>query len=92
MYFFVERHGSGSTHGNTIYDCSEEKPSQSDNLWVVVWNPLFGFLSCLGFDYLKSPGAVAWGWNIGGPALPPAHNYSSVAAARAEACPRSPAA
>ena len=37
----VERHGSGTTHGCTVYLRSEERPSHSDKLWVVAWNPLF---------------------------------------------------
>ena len=38
---FVERQGSGTTHGCTVYLRSEERPSHSDTLWVVDWNPLF---------------------------------------------------
>ena len=37
----VERQGSVATHGCTVYLRSGEKPSHSDNLWVVDWNPLF---------------------------------------------------
>ena len=36
-----QRQGSVATHGCTVYLRSGEKPSHSDNLWVVDWNPLF---------------------------------------------------
>ena len=36
----LQRHGSGATHGQSVYLRSEERPSHSDNLWVVAWNRL----------------------------------------------------
>ena len=43
--FYLERQGSVATHGCTVYLRSEERPSHSDTLWVVDWNPLFeGFM------------------------------------------------
>ena len=41
----AQRQGSGSTHGCTVYLRSEERPSHSDKLWVVGWNPLLAVIS-----------------------------------------------
>ncbi len=41
LILVAERQGSVATHGCTVYLRSEERPSHSDNLWVVDWNPSF---------------------------------------------------
>ena len=50
IYFLIQRHGSDSTHGSSVYLRSEGRPSISDNLWVVVWTRLLdrksSFLGC----------------------------------------------
>ena len=45
LFFIIERQGSVATRGCTVYLRSEERPSHSDNLWVVDWNPLFESIS-----------------------------------------------
>ena len=51
IILWAQRHGSGSTHGSSVYLRSEGRPSISDNLWVVVWTRLLdrksSFLGCI---------------------------------------------
>ena len=51
--FRFERHGSGTTHGCTVYDRNEQKRLHSDNLWVVDCNRLFDRLSFPEFEIHK---------------------------------------
>ena len=50
---WVQRHGSGATHGRSVYLRSEGKRLHSDNLWVVAWNRLLDRIFFISWPFLR---------------------------------------